>query len=116
MTKKKAAILDCVRKSDRHLTAEEILFEVRKEIPSVSLSTVYRNLGQLTEENRIRRVEIDERKCVYDRSVVPHGHAVNLKNGEISDIFSEKLNAVIQEVIDKKVVSYQLVVQYEVRE
>lgn len=116
MTKKKAAILECVRKSDRHLTAEEILFEVRKKIPSVSLSTVYRNLGQLTEENRIGRVEIDERKCVYDRSILPHAHAVNVKSGEISDVFSDKLNAVIQEIVDKKVVSYQLVIQYEERE
>ena len=42
----------------RHVTAEEVYEYVRQEHPGIGKGTVYRNLGILSEEGSIRRVEV----------------------------------------------------------
>ena len=46
-TKQRAAILEILRKSGFHPTAEAIYREARKVLPNISLGTVYRNLNFL---------------------------------------------------------------------
>ena len=45
MTKQREMILQIIRSSPGHLTADEIFAEAKKEMPKIALGTVYRNLG-----------------------------------------------------------------------
>jgi Fur family peroxide stress response transcriptional regulator len=47
-TKQKETILEVLRGTNPHPTADWIYDEVRKEIPNISVMTVYRNLKTLT--------------------------------------------------------------------
>ena len=50
MSKQRDLIERIIKESMLHLTAEEIYKEARKEMPNISLGTVYRNLGNLVDE------------------------------------------------------------------
>lgn len=113
MTKQKTAILSIIRSSCKHMTAEEIFFEARKEVPSISLSTVYRNLTQLASEGLINKIDISESRCIFDKNVILHAHKVNDMTGEIEDVFSEELDTLVRSLVDKGIVSYNLVIHYK---
>ncbi|MEM4662469.1 MAG: transcriptional repressor, partial [Candidatus Diapherotrites archaeon] len=56
-----------------HPTAEEVFDAVRKEIPSITLATVYRNLHKLADNGKILRFKINnEYRFDYDRNRPVH--------------------------------------------
>ncbi len=69
----RAAILDLIRGTAAHPTAEWVFERVRGEIPNISLGTVYRNLNQLTDAGVIRRLYAD-RHTRYDGKMDRHDH------------------------------------------
>lgn len=84
-THQREAILAFLRSRRHHWSAAEVYDAVRREIPSISLGTVYRNLGQLVEMGEIITVETED-KCVwYDGYVKHHTHFVCRDCKEIYD-------------------------------
>ena len=57
-TKQKEAILRVLGGTNTHPTAEWIYEEVKKEIPNISLGTVYRNLRLLGESGEILQLDL----------------------------------------------------------
>ena len=113
MTKNKIEILETIRSSDKHLSAEEIYFTVKGKNPSVSLSTVYRNLGLLVDEGYIKKYEIDsEGKCIYDKRIYPHAHAINDQSGEVIDIIDDNILKMLESYVDGDITSYNLVIHF----
>ena len=49
-SKKRDAILACIRETDTHPSAEWIYTRLKPQIPDLSLGTVYRNLSMFREE------------------------------------------------------------------
>lgn len=72
-----------------HPTAEWIYEETKKTLPSVSLGTVYRNLGTLEAAGLIKKVSTTLDTEHYDADVSPHAHFVCLKCGRIFDLFCD---------------------------
>lgn len=74
--------------SGAHLSAESIFELARKKIPKISFATVYRNLSQLEEEQKIMKTEGPQKVMVYEVASEPHHHFIceqchhieNLKN------------------------------------
>ncbi len=60
-----------------HWSAEKIYELLKKEIPTLSLATVYRNLHALQEEGRAREIALDgwDRK-LWEAARTPHLHFV----------------------------------------
>mgnify|MGYP000939806370 CR=1 FL=1 len=58
MSKQRDLIERIIKESMLHLTAEEIYKEARKEMPNISLGTVYRNLGNLVDEGKVRKLQL----------------------------------------------------------
>ena len=58
MTKQKRVILDVLRSGQYASYAEWIYQEARKEIPGLSLGTVYRNLNLLRDNGEIQGAEL----------------------------------------------------------
>ena len=60
--------------SREHPTAEQVFRAVRRELPTISRGTVYRNLGKLLAARRVRLVHVHDRCARYDARLDPHDH------------------------------------------
>ena len=85
MTRQRRAILQAVRGSRVHPTADEVYAEVRYGLPRISLSTVYRNLEELAWRGLIRRVEVGGTQRRYDGDTNEHCHVRCLACGHVED-------------------------------
>ena len=85
-TKQRQLVLDYVAGSYDHPTADEVFRAVRAEMPNISLGTVYRNLGVLTELGRIRKIAVPGQADHFDRVGPWHDHMVCEHCGRMFDI------------------------------
>ena len=74
MTRQRSLILEELRKSDSHPSADEIYEIVRKRLPRISLGTVYRNLEILCELGQIRKLKTSGSQKRYDGNPEIHYH------------------------------------------
>jgi Fe2+ or Zn2+ uptake regulation protein len=74
MTNQREIILRELRKSKKHLSAYELYDIVKKDMPRISLATVYRNLEILSEAGIIGKLEISGRQKRFDYEVEDHDH------------------------------------------
>ena len=75
-SKQRDAILSVLKNTKVHPTAEWLHNEVRKDIPNISLATVYRNMKLLLETKQIVGINIDGIEH-YDGNCDNHYHFVN---------------------------------------
>ncbi|UCD37017.1 MAG: transcriptional repressor, partial [Fidelibacterota bacterium] len=71
--------------TDTHPTAEWVYSRVRREIPNISLGTVYRNLNQLADGNMIQRI-YDDGHVRYDGHTDRHDHYRCIRCDRIFDL------------------------------
>ena len=109
-TKQKAAITRVLRGTKSHPTADWVYNEVRKEIPNISLGTVYRNLRLLKEDGEIQELELAGSLSRFDGEMTPHYHFRCEKCEKIIDLedgVDEEMNRKISEKTGLKV-SYHI--------
>lgn len=75
-SRQRDAVLKVLQGTKSHPTAEWIYERVKRDNPSVSLATVYRNLKQLTELGAIMKFEAGTGKEHYDACTEAHYHFV----------------------------------------
>lgn len=75
-TRQKDAILRVLKCTSSHPTADWIYTEVRKEIPNVSLGTVYRNLKLLKDKGHILELDICGNVSRFDAHIDDHYHFI----------------------------------------
>jgi Fur family ferric uptake transcriptional regulator len=73
MTQQKQVILQKVRDSRTHPTADEVYEMARQSLPRISLGTVYRNLDSLSRDGLIRTLEGSGPRR-YDGDLEKHCH------------------------------------------
>lgn len=73
-TKQRESILKVLKGTQSHPTVEWIYNEVRKEIPTISLGTVYRNLKLLSERGDILELDLSGKLSRYDAYIENHYH------------------------------------------
>ena len=61
-------------KGKRHVSAEALYDEVRKDDRKISLATVYNTLKQFTDIGLLREINIDQKKSIYCTNHDPHYH------------------------------------------
>ena len=103
-TVQRQVVLDTLRefkKTRIHPTVEEIYAEVHKGHPSISKTTVYRNLRELANDDLIRRVSFRDGLERYDGNQMPHYH-FNCKDcSSILDVEIELLTDINDSVQEK---------------
>ena len=62
-------ILDIVKNTTSHPTAEWVYQEAKKELPSIGIATVYRNLNTLVELGEVRRLSSGDGQDRFDGMV-----------------------------------------------
>ena len=67
---------DLLRTYARPLTLQELHDHVREHLPATAYSTVYRIVGRLEEDGRVRRVDWRERGSRFEWSDLPHHHHI----------------------------------------
>lgn len=83
-----------------HPLAQEVLDEVRRHYPHVSLATVYRNLHALAAEGLIRRVSLPDSSERFDCLTRQHYHMVCERCGGIFDVtvdYFEQIDKIAQQ-------------------
>lgn len=89
MTKQRVIVFNTVKALGSHPTAFEIFERVRKELPGVSLSTVYRNLSILVDQGDILTVRGIGQEVHYDHNLHDHYHVQCRICGKVSDIHTD---------------------------
>lgn len=84
--RKRDAILSYLRHTDQHPSAETVYAELKKEIPDLSLGTVYRNIALFKQQGLIKSLGNVNGVERFDGTVVPHVHFVCSACGEIRDL------------------------------
>jgi len=75
-----------------HPTMDEMYESIKKEHPSISLATVYKNVNILREHGIVIEINVPNGKMKYDYLSVPHIHMVCTECGNVEDLdYDEKL-------------------------
>jgi Fe2+ or Zn2+ uptake regulation protein len=86
LTKQRQSVLQVIRESNEHLTANEIFENARRLLPGISFATVYNSLRYLKNEGLIGEVRFGTDATRYDRNLTRHDHALCSKCGKLVDL------------------------------
>jgi Fe2+ or Zn2+ uptake regulation protein len=101
-TKQRKVILEELRKTKTHPTAEELFFLVKKHIPNISLGTIYRNLDFLKKQKQILELSLEKNFNHYDGNIQKHYHFYCKKCKKIFDIYQLKIFKNLENMLLKK--------------
>ena len=85
-SKKRDAILNCIRQSRVHPSAEWIYAQLKPEHPDLSLGTVYRNLALFRESGEVVCVATVRGADRLDACTEPHAHFICEQCGAVLDV------------------------------
>ena len=85
-TKQRSSVYKVILDKKDHPTAEDILLRVRKNLPTISLATVYNCLETLVECGLVRQVNFDRSPSRFCPNLTPHAHFKCKESGNIFDI------------------------------
>lgn len=85
-TKQRQTVLQVIRETDGHLTANEVFEDARRILPGISFATVYNSLRYLKQEGLIGEVRFGTNAARYDRKLTRHDHALCNKCGKLVDL------------------------------
>ena len=112
-SKQRDAVLQVLRNSCDHPTADMIYNTARELEPNISLGTVYRNLKQLADDKAILTLETEDKRLHYDGDISRHSHFICSRCGKIIDLFKpaktpDEINELGLAVTGEKCVYYGL--------
>ena len=85
-TAQRAAVYGYLEKVKTHPTAEEVYRAVRKQMPRISLATVYKALEALAEAGLATKLTNGDGAARYDCRGEDHYHLRDIATGEIRDL------------------------------
>jgi Fe2+ or Zn2+ uptake regulation protein len=91
-----------LKNTKSHPTADWVYQKARKEIPNISLGTVYRNLRKLSEEGMIQKLAFGSSFDRYDADTSFHYHFTCRKCGKVYDIAPNGQQKLLREVQKKR--------------
>lgn len=91
MTKQRQIIIEELKKVTSHPTADQLYEIVRKKLPKISLSTVYRNLETLSAEGTILKMDAAGTQKRFDATVENHYHIRCIRCGRVDDVDMETI-------------------------
>lgn len=100
MTKQRALILEELRNTDAHPTADEIYTLVRTRLPHISLGTVYRNLELLAENDQVLKLEYAGFQKRFDGNTHPHAHVRCERCGKVADVMGAVSRVEVPQDVD----------------
>ena len=84
-TRQRDAILEVIRESESHPTANEIFQAARQRLPTISYATVYNSLRFLKEAGLINEIKFGDSASRFDKETRRHDHAICSECGKLVD-------------------------------
>lgn len=97
-TKQKRLILETLMEDRCHPTMQELYQKVLKKDDKIGQATVYRNVNQLVEEKKIRRLFLPNDNVRYDVFCENHYHFACKNCGNFFDLYDEHYSELIQSI------------------
>jgi Fe2+ or Zn2+ uptake regulation protein len=85
-TEQRAAVFRFLSSTDVHPSADEVFLAVRRQLPGISLATVYKSLETLVGCGLAVKLTYSDGSARYDGRTDPHHHARCLRCGKVADI------------------------------
>jgi Fur family ferric uptake transcriptional regulator len=112
VTTQRSLLLDIIRKTDKHLDADELYRIAKEKEPRISLATIYRNLKLFKELGLIAESSLGDTHSHYEaKSKADHHHMVCLGCGKIVEFdspFITKAAAAVKKEKNFDIASIQL--------
>ena len=89
VTPQRLVINRALRQLDTHASAEQVATAVARELPGVSVPTVYATLELLADLGLARRVTVARGAVLYDPRTDDHHHAVCTRCGRVTDLSAD---------------------------
>lgn len=101
-TKQRELILKTLRSTNTHPTADWIYEKVKEEMPNISLGTVYRNLGILSDMGEILELSYGSKYSRYDGNPENHYHFVCVDCDKVIDIENVPIDTKLDQKVELK--------------
>ncbi|MCQ2560998.1 MAG: transcriptional repressor [Clostridia bacterium] len=75
-SRKRDAILECIRSTTSHPTADWIYAQLKPEITDLSLGTVYRNIAAFKKEGLVSSIGVIDGMERFDGNTMAHPHFI----------------------------------------
>ena len=85
-SKQRDAIMEYLKNTTEHPTADMVYTHIREQFPNISLGTVYRNLSLLSSLGEIKKFSCEDNADHFDYHTHPHYHFVCKKCNAIRDM------------------------------
>jgi Fur family transcriptional regulator, peroxide stress response regulator len=85
-TEQRSAVYRMLVGTDRHPTADEVFLAVRRNLPGISLATVYKSLETLVGCGLAVKLTYGDGSARYDGRTDPHHHARCIVCGKVTDL------------------------------
>jgi len=92
MTPQRRIILETLQNLHSHPTADELYEIVRKDLPHISLGTVYRNLDVLCRAGQAHKIDTPGGQSRYEGDLQPHLHVRCAQCGKLDDVFNIEIS------------------------
>jgi Fur family peroxide stress response transcriptional regulator len=94
LTHQRLVIYQALAASEQHPTPESIYEQVRQQVPSISLGTVYKNIRTFVEAGLLREVSLLHDSLRLDANLTSHHHLVCIRCKSIQDLPAEAVEPV----------------------
>jgi Fur family transcriptional regulator, ferric uptake regulator len=85
-SKQRLMIIEQLQSLKSHPTADDLYHLLRKQMPRISLGTVYRNLEFLSQEGLIQKLDVGGSQKRFDGNAQEHYHVRCQRCGRLDDI------------------------------
>jgi Fe2+ or Zn2+ uptake regulation protein len=89
VTPQRECIFRALQDSDSHPSAEAIYAVAHREMPMMSLKTVYQTLNDLAQMGEIQQLDLGTGASRFDPNVDRHHHLVCTRCGRVRDLYAD---------------------------
>lgn len=100
-SRQRELIYEQVKKHPVHPTADEVYSALKKDCPSLSLGTVYRNLNLLSKSGMLTKIHIGGDKERFDGRTDAHCHFFCEICGRVFDVDDESVSGIEERVLKR---------------
>ena len=101
ITHQRIKIVEYLKQVRTHPTAEMVYQGVVKDLPTISLATVYRNLNVLAEQGKVLKLEING-EYHFDGITESHQHMICINCGTVIDLDQKEISDYAMKKIKSK--------------
>jgi len=89
ITPQRQRIFQVLAEATTHPTAESVYATVRRDMPTISLKTVYDTLNDLVELGEIQQFDLGVGARLFDPNTEPHHHLICVGCGKVVDVVAD---------------------------